>query len=190
VGLSIRRADAIAAVLEGFRVGRAQDVEVVRGWIGHVLRGGNWRFSDPEGVAQEIVLRLHQLVRADRVLDAESFQKFVYTVAKHVCVKVYHRERRRAAREQPEAEPDEAPAALGASNPESELEQRERHELVATIFQRLPEPCRDLWDWVYREELAAAEIAAKLGITANNVRVRVHRCLEKARAIHASLQGT
>jgi RNA polymerase sigma factor (sigma-70 family) len=190
VGSSVRRADTIAAVLEGFRVGRAQDVEAVRGWIGHVLRGGNWRFSDPDGVAQEIALRLHQLVRADRVLDAESFQKFVYTVAKHVCVKVYHRERRRAAREQPAAEPDEAPAALGASNPESDLEQRERLELVATIFQRLPEPCRDLWDWVYREELAAAEIAAKLGTTANNVRVRVHRCLEKARAIHAALQGT
>ena len=189
MGLSVRRADAIAAVLEGFRVGRAQDVQAVRGWIGHVLRGGNWRFSDPEGVAQEIVLRLHQLVRADRVLDAESFQKFVYTVAKHVCVKIYHRERRRAAREQPEAEPDETPVA-GTPDPESELAQRERLELVATIFQRLPGPCRDLWDWVYREELAAPEIAAKLGTTANNVRVRVHRCLEKARAIHAALQGT
>ena len=161
----------------------------MRDWIGHVLRGGNWRFTDPEGVSQEIVLRLHQLVRSDRVLDPESFQKYVYTVAKHVCVKVYHRERRRAAREQPEPfEADAAPVA-GASNPETELEQRERLELVATIFQRLPEPCRDLWDWIYREELAASEIAAKLGTTANNVRVRVHRCLEKARAIHAALQS-
>jgi RNA polymerase sigma factor (sigma-70 family) len=186
VGFPIRRANAIAAVLEGFRVGRPQDVEAVRGWVGHVLRGGNWRFSDPEGVAQEIVLRLHELVRDDRVLDAESFQKFVYTVAKHVCVKTYHRERRRAAREQPEAEG--APVA-GTSNPESDLEQRERLELVVTIFQRLPEPCRDLWGWVYQDELSASEIAAKLGTTANNVRVRVHRCLEKARAIHAALQG-
>ena len=157
----------------------------MRGWIGHVLRGGNWRFSDPEGVAQEIVLRLHKLARADRILDSESFQKFVYSVAKHVCVKIYHRERRREAREQPEAEG--APIASG-SNPESDLEQRERFELVVSIFQRLPEPCRDLWDWVYREELSAPAIAAKLGTTANNVRVRVHRCLEKARAIHATLR--
>ena len=49
--------------------------------------------------------------------------------------------------------------------------------------------CRELWRLVYAEGLSAQDVGEKLGIKAGNVRVRVHRCLEKARAIYADLEG-
>ena len=36
---------------------------------------------------------------------------------------------------------------------------------------------------MYSERLSAAEMGGRLGITANNARVRMHRCLERARGL-------
>ena len=72
----------------------------------------------------------------------------------------------------------------GGEDPQNNLEQRERQELIGYLIQRLPEECRSLWDLVYRQRLAAETIGRRLGLTANAVRVRVHRCLEKARKIY------
>ncbi len=183
---SILQAEEIARVFAGFRQGRPIEVEVVRGWVHAVVRGGNWRFSDPEGVAQETLLALVKLAGSGRIREPGGFQKLVYTVAKNTCVDVYHRERRRDSREVAEEFPDERP---GGEEPGEELSQRERLDRLVQIFQRLPEACRQLWDWVYREGCSAAEVANRLSITAGNVRVRVHRCLEKAREIHRELES-
>jgi RNA polymerase sigma factor (sigma-70 family) len=160
-------------------------VETVRGWVQSVVHGGNWRFSDAEGVAQEIQLRLLQIVRDDRVRDPGGFQKFVYSVAKHTCVRIYHRERRAGPSEDP-AQHEER--LRSETDPQDDLERQERFETMMYVFQRLPGACRELWGWVYGEKLAAAEVGEKLGISVNNVRVRVHRCLQKARAIRESLE--
>ena len=177
---SSARASEIAATFAGFRAGGTAQVRTVRGWTETIVRVGNWRFSDPEGVVQETLLKLVKLAAAGRVEDPESFQKFVYTVARNTCVTVYHRERARARREEPGAEFDEPPTPAEAPG---RLEQAERMTLVREILQRLPDGCRRLWDSIYRERRRPDDIAAELGITAVNLRVRVHRCTEKARAI-------
>lgn len=156
-------------------------MQTVQSWIGAVLRGGNWRFADPEGVSQETLARLLRTARSGRVQDPESFQKFVYTVAKNTCVDVYHREQRRRQHEQPERE-DADPPDEGAS-PDDAIDRRQRLDALVYIAQRLPESCRQLWAWVYGDEMSAAQVAERLGITDTNVRVRVHRCLETARKI-------
>ena len=181
----IERAAVIAEVWDGFRAGRGEAVEIVRGWVRAVVFGGNWRFDDAEGIVQETLLRLVRLVRDGRVDEAGAFQKYVYTVSKHICVRSYHRQRRRDSVETDEIATE---AEGDRPGPDAGVESRERLELLAYIFQRLPAACRELWNLVYRDGLATGEVADKLGISTGNARVRVHRCLKKAREIRADFE--
>jgi RNA polymerase sigma-70 factor (ECF subfamily) len=163
-------------------------VETVRTWVRSVIRAGDWRFADPEAVAQDVLFQLVRTVRSGRVLDPGSFQKFVYTVAKNVCVDVYHRERGRR-RTEGDGELAEEPVQDAAAGPHEDLERRERARLLRYVFQRLPAGCRDLLARIYGEGASAGEAAARLGIEVGAVRVRVHRCLKKAREIYRGAHG-
>jgi RNA polymerase sigma factor (sigma-70 family) len=104
-------------------------------------------------------------------------------VAKYTCVDIYRRERLRSRVEM------EGHATVPAERSEAEqqrsLEERESREVLKYVVQRLPDECRRLWKWVYSEGLTAAEIGSRLGASAGTIRVRVHRCLEKARGFAA-----
>lgn len=178
---AILQPDEIARVLEEFRDGRPSALETVQGWIRAVLHGGRWRFGDPEAVAQEVLLKLLRIVGAGRIDDPRTFQKFVYSVTKNTCVTQYHRERRRATREQPD--PGVEPPAPDA-DPGRDLERRDRLEAAAYVLQRISGRCRQLWDYVYVQGQPAEQIAETLGISVGNLRVRVHRCLARAREIY------
>ncbi len=149
-----------------------------------MLRGGNWRFGDPESVAQEVLLRLVGLVRADRVRDPGSFQKLVYTVAKNTCVDFYHRERRREDVVGGELDPESEPADPASAHPHADLEERERDHELRYVLQRLPQTCRELLTWIYAEGVDATEAARRLGVQSGALRVRLHRCLKRARELH------
>jgi len=151
-----------------------------------VVHGGKWGFEDPEGVVQEVLLKLLHLVRQGRVDRAGGFQKYVHTVARYSCVNQLHRERRRAQREIPHADPEWVAAS---DDPHEEVERRERVELLRFVVHRLSESCRQLWESVYVDRRSSGDLAEDLGITVNNLRVRVHRCLEKARGIYRELSG-
>jgi len=172
----------ISAVYRGFVSGQRDAVETVSGWISAVVRGGSWRFEDAEAISQDIQLELYRMAEAKKVKEPGGFQKLVYTVAKFTCVDAYHRQRRRGRHETAEEHPEERPDP--DANPARVVESRERRAMLAYVIQRLPEACRELWDLVYRDKLPASAVAEKLGISIGNVRVRVHRCLQKARAIH------
>lgn len=182
-----RTAPEIAGVYRGFLEGRASDTEVVCGWVEAVLRGGNWRFDDPEGLSQDILLRLIRMARSGRVREPGAFEKLVYTVAKTTCVDAYHRQRRQAHHEQVDEEIDHLPEPVTTPDPSSVLEQRTRRALLTSVWQRLPEMCRELWRMVYAECWPAERVGRELGLSAGTVRVRVHRCLARARTIHAEL---
>ncbi len=175
-----------AEVLAGFRTGRPESIEVVRGWVQSAVRGGNWRFHDPEGVTQEVLLTLTRQVRGDRVRQVERFRSYAYSVARRTCVTVYHQERRSRSVEAPEAGED---AAAATSDPHADVERRERLDMTLLVFQRLPAQCKDLWTSVFIDGLQADAVGRELGISANNVRVRVHRCLERARKLYREVAG-
>ncbi|GAB4226355.1 MAG: hypothetical protein Kow0062_28530 [Acidobacteriota bacterium] len=181
---AIERADEIRAVYEGFAEERADAVETVSGWIRSVVFGGSWRFSDGEGLCQEILLELLLLVRRGGVRDPQAFLKLAQTVARRRAVDAWHRQRRRGETDE-DPLPDDGPPDPAVSA-ERRVLARERLDALRYVIQRLPEHCRDLWRMVYVERMVAAAIGERLGLTAGNVRVRVHRCLEKARAIWAA----
>ena len=164
-----------------FLAGDDETLRRVRSWIETVVHFQSWRFADPEGVIQEVHLKLLDIVRSRRFRGASSFKTFVGAVARNTCIDVYRVELLRHRREEQLQPAAAEPVTRG--NPESAHVRRERRELARYVVQRLSENCRRLWHWVYRDGLSAREIAAKLGITPGNVRVRVHRCLQEARAI-------
>ena len=182
----IGRTEEIRAVFEAFAREDRAAVETVAGWVRAVVFGGSWRFQDAEGLCQDILLELVLLVRRGGVLDPGAFQKLVQTVAKRRAVDAWHRGRRCR-----EDDADELPGR-GPIDPlptaEERIAARQRLDVLRHVIQRLPEHCRELWRMVYVERRRAAEVGEVLGLSAGNVRVRVHRCLEKARMIYAELQ--
>lgn len=173
--------------LLGFLEGDPRAVACVRGWAERVVRSGGWGFTDPEGVVQEVLLKLVRTLRPAGARMSCRFSTFVFSVAKHTCIDVYRAEGSRAFVATGAAVP---PANEGTNaDPDERLRNRERREALRYVLQRLPEECRRLWMWVYADKLSTEEVSRRLGISVPNVRVRVHRCLEKAKSIAAAFVG-
>ena len=170
-----------ARVREDLLQDRPQALETVRGWISGMVYGAGWALADPEAVIQEVTLRVLHLARSGRIKKDTDFKSFVRTVARHECTDVYRRERLRPSVESGASAVEHTPIA--ADNPHSNYEAKEKRELLQFIFQALPEECRRLWRWLYGDGMAASAVAQRLGICVVNARVRVHRCLKKARGI-------
>ena len=172
--------DDHGAVLSGFLAENDSALETVRAWVSDLV-GARWSFPDPEAVVQEIVLELLRLARGGRIRRDTAFRSFVLTVARNTCVDHYRRQRLRATVDQDDKffETLDAPGP----DPEEAARKRERLEQVRFIVQALDPGCRDLLRRFFGEELDGGEIARRMGISPGNVRVRVHRCLDKARKI-------
>jgi len=187
IALARLDATAIARIHDGFLAGEEEAVLTVQGWIEAIVRGGNWRFADPESLVQEILIQLLEIVRAGKVHSPGGFLKLVRTTARYRSVDAYYAQRRQRDRESPDALLETRPAR--EEDPGQRLEHAERADLLIYIFQRLPEACRDLWKRVYHHRQSAAQAAAELGITPNNLRVRLHRCLQRAREIRREYEA-
>ncbi len=173
----------VASTYHGFREGRDREVSIVTGWVAAVVRGGRWGFSDPDGMIQEILMTLVTLVRRDKVQDPSAFMKFASTVAKRACVDAYYRQRRRDKHETTPDEGFDAPAPPGLDHPAAALDASARIRALCHLAQRMSDDCRRLWTLIYVEKLPSDTVAERLGLSAVNIRVRAHRCLEKAREI-------
>jgi RNA polymerase sigma factor (sigma-70 family) len=168
-------------VLQGVQDDRSEALAIVRTWVASLVYGAGWKLDDPEAAIQEVVLRVVRLSRADRIRRDTDFKAFVRTLARHTLADTYRRERLRDRIERSVPIPNERPAP--GRDPEEQFVAQERLRMLRFIYQALPEECRRLWRWVYGEGLSVAQVAAHLGISETNVRVRVHRCLAGARTI-------
>lgn len=161
-------------------------LEQVRVWVRRLVRGA-WRFQDPEAVVQEVVLELIGMARDGRIHDGTRFKSFVLTVARHTCIDHHRRERLREAGgslddllEPPQAAEQSAEEAVVA---------KQRRRMARYVLQSLSEDCRDLLRLTFGEDLPAREVGERLGLTEGNVRVRLHRCLQKARSLRERFWG-
>ena len=153
-------------------------VATVRDWVEAMVRGG-WRLPDQEAVVQEIMLELTLLMRRGQIPETDRFRSYVLTVARHTCIDIHRREALRATEDLPE----EPPSPREDDDPETRLLARRKMRMARSILQSLTEDCRKLLSLVYREGLKAKEVGERLGLSAGNVRVKTHRCLEAARAM-------
>lgn len=76
-------------------------------------------------------------------------------------------------------EPPEPPS--GASSPERDLENRELHVVLREAVEVLPDPLRSVFCLREVEGLSTEQTADALGLTAENVRVRLHRAKRSLR---------
>lgn len=175
------RPPSAESLAQAFLDGDEEAQSTIAGWVAAIVRFGGWRFSDPEGVVQEVLMKLIRIGRQGGLPAATSLRPFVASVARYTCIDLYRREKHRQTFEQRMPEVFDAPG----DSPDPERRQRERDRLdrLKYIHQRLSVDCRELWRLVYTEDLPPAEAARRLSISVGNLYVRVHRCLERAREI-------
>lgn len=136
-------------------------------------RGYGIPAEDRRDLQQEIMAQLWQAVRRPGFDAGERFRGFVEVVASRRCVDWY-RARKPIVELKPDLVDKKADAASGARR-------AERRRLVHEVVAGLPEACRDLIALRFRQELSYREIAARLGASEGTIRVRLHRCIGKAR---------
>jgi RNA polymerase sigma-70 factor (ECF subfamily) len=121
-----------------------------------------------EDLVQDIWLALWQALTSFRGECAE--RTFVFRIAHNRAVSHIHHWRRRRT----EALPDEAPIADGGPDPERAASQQQRQRRLQAAVRGLPLGLRQVVVLVL-EGLSHAEIGDVLGISANNVAVRLTR---------------
>lgn len=177
------------SLLSLYLQGDPSSERTLRSWVQEVVSFGRWRFSDPEAVVQEVMIRLLVAGRDGRYRGESSLKTFVRSMAKHACIDAHRRAIMISRTESPAVEADSLPAPGG--DPESARRRAERVERLRYVVETLSDDCRRLWRWVYQEGLSSRQVAERLGIGEGAVRARVHRCLNQARRIaRESTEGT
>jgi DNA-directed RNA polymerase specialized sigma24 family protein len=127
---------------------------------------------DPENCAAETVQRALAKLRSGEEIG--TLVGLIWGVADNVAKEARRKDRRVAASEPADAIPDMGPA----SGPEHALLLKEIHGMV----KRLPNKDRELLT-SYFGRRDHANLARELGITANALRIRVHRIVGRLRLL-------
>ena len=131
-----------------------------------------------DDLIQETFLRIQQNIESLR--DPSKLSSWIFRIAYNLCQD--HFRQRKISRRKEETGGEEM-QDLKEALIQKELEQRQMGECVQNQINLLPEPLRAvllLFDIV---ELSHQEIADTLGITIENVKVRLHRARRKLQAI-------
>ena len=161
-------------------------LEQVRGWVRGLVFGA-WHFPDPEAVVQDIVVELLAMGRQQRIRRTTGFRSFVLTVARHTCIDHHRRRRLREAVDGDVPDPDEQAGAVPSA--EDAVIAKQRRRMARYVLQSLEEECRELLALVFGQDLRARDVGERLGISEGNVRVRTHRCLQRARTLRERFWG-
>ena len=135
-----------------------------------VARAYTLTAEECEDLAQEILLQLWRSL--PRFAGRAGASTWVYRVALNTALGWHRKEGRRRARQQPLVEPEEAP--LPGPDSAEQLHQREVVERLYAAIRQLPKAEAALV-LLYLEDLSYREIASVLGISENNVGVKLTR---------------
>ena len=128
-----------------------------------------------EDVAQEVLRRTLEALRAGRVENQEALPAFLFQTARHVCMQWGRSEGRRGRAFSRLDRGEEDPQG----DPLAELITEERRGKVREALGQLGTGDQEVLRLSYAESLGADEIAGQLNLTAGAVRVRRHRALKR-----------
>jgi RNA polymerase sigma factor (sigma-70 family) len=168
----------IAALLAG----DAAAIAHVRAWV--VAAVGRYRGrlgADVEDLEQEVLLGLIEVLEAGRFRGESRLETYVHSFARFKCV-----DRLRVLGRRDMVELDDADLAFDAPSPLEELAQRENEALAQRIVAALPAHCQELWEMI-ADGLSYRQMSAATGLSEGAIRVRVHRCRQRAIEIRQHL---
>lgn len=162
-------------LVRAFMDERADAIRRVTAWIRAVTGHRAWGFDESEDLVQTTLLALVRNLRAGRFADGD-FRAYVRVIAKNICLSSYRRARAHGTPVAIERVDEEAVREDAETTPDAE-----RSATLARVLGRIDGACREIIALAFLAELPRAEIATRLGISEGAARVRLFRCLEKAR---------
>jgi RNA polymerase sigma-70 factor (ECF subfamily) len=165
--------------VQEFIAGQVETIATVAGWARSVIAHRIWEFQTPEDIVQATLLALLQNLRDGR-FQGGDLRAYVRRIAKNICITHYRRMRTRGDH----ISFEETGPAAGSGQDGDALE---RHALLDRILERLQASCRQIVMFAYVQGYSRKEIAECLGISEEAARVRLCRCLKRARALLSGL---
>lgn len=110
---------------------------------------------------------------------------FIHKVT--VCHVINHNRCQRLTRKMfsnPDGEGEDEPSEFGDAGPRADERLADR-SLLLYVYQRIDEFCQRIFYLLFVEDRGYDDTADALGITTNNLRVRLSRCRAKAKALRA-----
>jgi RNA polymerase sigma factor (sigma-70 family) len=171
-------AELIALLLAGDGAVIAQ----VRRWVGAAIGRHRGRLgSEAEDLEQEVLIDLMEALAAGRFRGDSRLETYIQAYARHKCV-----DRLRALGRRDMVDLPEDSLALDALSPLEELTRQESADLARRVLQELPAQCQELWGMV-AEGLSYRQMSQATGLREGAIRVRVHRCRQRALEIRRRL---
>jgi RNA polymerase sigma-70 factor (ECF subfamily) len=146
----------------------------VRGFILSLVRDE----SLADDLVQETFIRIQQ--NQERLRDPSKMSSWIFRNAYNLCQDHFRKRKESSLDENGIKEKTGDSEEVGI---EKEMEQRQMGECVQDKVNLLPEPLRAVIILFDTMDLSHQEIAESLGITVENVKVRLHRARTKLKAI-------
>lgn len=147
----------------------------VRKFILHTVRN-EWVADD---LVQETFIKINN--NLESVRDAARLQAWIFRVAHNIC-QDYFRQQGKTPNLGLEEISGE-PVSAKPSTTQKELEQGQMRQCVFGLVNRLPESLRSVIILSDISEFNQREIAEILGITVENVKIRLHRARKRLKAL-------
>jgi RNA polymerase sigma-70 factor (ECF subfamily) len=151
------------------------------GWARSVAVHGAWGFETPDDVVQSTLLALVQNFRDGR-FKGGNLRAYVQRITMNMCISNYRRARARGEHV-PLEDTTPAPASRASG------EDTERRVMLNRILDRLGKNCRQIVIMAYVQGYNRKEVGERLGISEQAARVKLFRCIHKARDIIEDIGG-
>ena len=133
--------------------------------------------EDAQDAVQDALLAAYRSI--GKFESAALLSTWLHRIVINACLMKLRTRRRR-----PEEALDDHLYAIGhAESPEAEFYRSEIRALVRRALEELPESQRVVLSLRDLDELSTEEVAARLGVTANAVKIRLHRARHALRAV-------
>jgi RNA polymerase sigma-70 factor, ECF subfamily len=141
------------------------------------------QYQEAEDVTQEVFLAVfHKLYQFDA---DKKFSPWIQRIAVNTCISALRKKNRMMLQEFDDAWiwPDANPTSAHTVNPQLAVERKELGTEINQALMELPDSYRIMLVLRYQLDLDNREISAALGITKENVEVKVHRARRALRRI-------
>lgn len=147
----------------------------IRKFILHTVRN-EWLADD---LVQETFIKVNQ--NLENLRDPAKLQAWIFRIAHNLCQDYFRQQGKSAHLGIEEVSEETVPSK--APTTQKELEQGQMRKCVFGLVNRLPESLRSVIILSDVSEFNQKEIAEILGITVENVKIRLHRARKKLKAL-------